>query len=301
MRRVFEYIYEKEESVKISDFLKEKRYSSSLLTSLRHREGAICCNGEVVHMNRLLECGDTIRIVLEDDVSLQKIVSSGMRPDIIYEDEDILVVNKPAGMPVHPSLNHYDDTLANAVIGYYESKNEKCIFRCITRLDRDTSGVTLLAKNELSALLMSEDMRDGCIDKEYLAVVEGITDESGIIDAPIARRAESMVERIVDTENGKEARTEYTRIKTIEREDMCVSLLRIKLYTGRTHQIRVHMKHIGHPLVGDFLYNPTDRENGRQLLHCSRLMFNHPITHEKMEFVACMPNDMQTLMGEGLS
>ena len=210
---------------------------------------------------------------------------------ICYEDEDILAVNKPAQMPVHPSLNHYDHTLANAVCGYYNDQEIPYTFRCVNRLDRDTTGLTLIAKHMLSSAILSTAAARREISREYIAIASGKTPESGTIDAPIGRVAGSTIERQIDFENGERAITHYRRLAYHDG----LSLLSLHLETGRTHQIRVHLKSIGHPLIGDFLYNPTDTTIKRQALHSYRLTFSHPITGESFVLTAPLPDDMHCL------
>ena len=205
-----------------------------------------------------------------------------------------MVVNKPAGMPVHPSQGHYGNTLANGIAGYMESKGVDFVFRAVNRLDRDTSGLLLIAKHMLSSCILSDQVKDHAIHREYTAIVCGKTDARGTIDAPIARKDGSTIERIVDPEHGETAVTHYETLSYNANTDL--SYIRLLLETGRTHQIRVHMKHIGHPLPGDFLYNPDYRYINRQALHSAYLRFVHPITGETMEFTAPLPEDMETIL-----
>ena len=252
--------------------------------------------------------------------------------DIVYEDEDLLVVNKPAGMPIHPSRNNPDNSLGNALAWYYKQKQQAFVFRCINRLDRDTSGLTIVAKHMVSGAILAQMVaaksRDGLqaqgIHREYLAIVEGnVEPAEGVIDAPIARKESRCLERVVDYEKGDRAITHYQKLKTWKnaRSNKKMSLVALQLETGRTHQIRVHMAYLGHPLIGDFLYNPAyaanqlDRlahaeENGgcsdkkaaadllihRQALHAHKISFPHPMTGKPMEFSVSMPTDMKNLM-----
>ena len=201
-------------------------------------------------------------------------------------------------MPIHPSLNNYYNSLANGLAWYFEQQNKPFIFRCVNRLDRDTSGLTIIAKHMLSAGILSAMVSRREIHREYLAVVHGrITPEKGTIDAPICRLGDSIIERHVDFEKGERAVTHYC-LKEYKNGH---SLLSIHLETGRTHQIRVHMKYIGFPLVGDSLYNPSDITPAcitRQALHSHRLQFRHPITGEEMEFVQELPEDMYLLIND---
>ena len=203
------------------------------------------------------------------------------------------MIDKPAGMPVHPSQGHYENTLANAIAWYYRNEETPFVFRAVNRLDRDTSGLILLAKNPYSSCILSEAVKDHAIHREYAAVVSGKTDSSGTIDLPIARKDGSTIERVCDPKRGEAAVTHYQTIAY--NKDADLSFIRLLLETGRTHQIRVHMKAIGHPLPGDFLYCPDYRLIDRQPLHSTYLSFSHPATGEKLEFSAPLPQDMQNL------
>lgn len=191
-------------------------------------------------------------------------------------------------MPVHPSIGNYTNTLANAAAFYFQQKNELCPFRCINRLDRDTSGSLILAKNALSAAILSAQMRNREIRRTYLAVVCGVTPPSGTVSAPIGRVSDSVIQRQVDPEHGESAVTHYERLAV--RNDH--SLLEIHLETGRTHQIRVHMGYIGHPLPADYLYHPVYDHFKRQPLHSFQLNFRHPLTGKNLCFTAPVPKDM---------
>ncbi|MBQ8039194.1 MAG: RluA family pseudouridine synthase [Lachnospiraceae bacterium] len=292
MTRILEYkITEQFDSMPINFFLKSMGFSRQCIIALKKQEKGILLNGIWAYVNTNLCPGDTLTLTLSEDESSEKIPPVNLPLSIIYEDEDILVLNKPANMPIHPSLNNYENTLANAVAYYYDSQNIPFVFRCINRLDRDTTGVTMLAKNPFSAGILSEMVRNRQIHREYLAITSGIFDtKEGIVDAPIARKEGSAIEREVNFETGEHAITHYTVLK--ENKDLNCSLLKIWLETGRTHQIRVHMKHLGHPLPGDFLYNPDMTHIKRQALHSYSLSFNHPITKKPMQFIAPVPSDM---------
>ena len=201
-------------------------------------------------------------------------------------------MNKPADLPVHPSLGHYEDTLANYCAWHYHNQ---LVFRCVNRLDRDTSGLVLIAKNMLSAAGLSLQQQAREIHRTYLAIVEGIIPEEGTIDLPIARKEDSIIERCVDGSRGECAITHYRRISTTCLDGCEYSLVQIQLETGRTHQIRVHMKAIGHPLPGDFLYNPNYRHIKRQALHSYRLEFTHPISGKALSFTQNIPSDFKSL------
>ena len=192
-------------------------------------------------------------------------------------------------MPVHPSQGHHENTLANALAYRFASRGEHFVFRAVNRLDRDTTGLLLIAKHKISGAFLSAMTAKKEIRREYLAIVSGKPEEYGTIDLPIARKDGSTIERCIDMEHGEHAVTHYRCLDY--RDDLDCSLVLLRLETRRTHQIRVHMKAIGHPLLGDFLYNPDYRFIGRQALHSYTVAFRHPITGEAMEFTAPMPED----------
>lgn len=292
MIRNFHYIIGKEFDGKtISDFLKSMSYPHAVFVHLKKTPNSILLNGKWEYVTTKLSFGDTLDISLIENESSEKIPAVFHPLTIIHEDEDILIVNKPAKMPIHPSLNHYENTLANAVCYYYNNQGIPYTFRCVNRLDRDTTGLTILAKHMLSSAILSNSVSKREIHREYLAIVKGKTNDFGTINAPIGRKDGSTIERIIDYDNGERAITHYHRIAY--KNDL--SLISLSLETGRTHQIRVHMKSIGHPLIGDFLYNPDDIHMERQALHSYCLNFIHPITKEEMSFSAPLPDDMKRL------
>lgn len=285
-------ITEKDNEKTILHFLQEQGYSRNVIIHLKKTPESILKNGVWSYVNEILLTGDTLSIKIVETEGSPKIFPVSLPLDIIYEDEDILIVNKPADMPIHPSMNNYGNTLANAVMWHFAQQKIPYTFRCINRLDRDTTGLTILAKNMLSAGILSNQMQKRQICKEYRAICTGIVPDAGTICAPIARAAESTIERCVDFEHGEAAATHYE----LEKTDGILSLVKLTLETGRTHQIRVHMKYAGHPLIGDFLYNPEDTTMNRQALHCCRLKFVHPITGKEMVFEAPLPEDMKKIL-----
>ena len=271
---------------KIREYLKEELGLSSRLIRSASVDKRIFVNNKAVKMNYILNANDNILIDLMKDET-QNIDPENIPIELVYEDEDILVINKAADMPVHPSIGNYDNTLANGVTWYFKEKGQHFVYRCINRLDRDTTGALILAKNPYSAAVLSAQMKQRQIRRTYLAIVQGIAPEQGTIDAPIGRAADSTIERQVDFANGESAVTHYERLATYH----SYSLIELHLETGRTHQIRVHMKYIGHPLPGDFLYNPDYRIIKRQPLHSFQLEFAHPVTRENMCMTAPVPED----------
>ena len=294
MNRILTYhITEQDASQTIEQYLKGKGYSSQCIKELKKMPESILLNGKWEYMRTLLKSEDTLVVHVQEETSSEKIPPVEMPLDIVYEDEDIMVINKPADMPIHPSLNHYYNSLANGLAWYFEKQDKPFIFRCVNRLDRDTSGLTIIAKHMLSGGILSSMVANREIHREYRTIVRGkVTPAEGTIDAPIARVSDSIIERCVDFEKGERAVTHYRTVDYANDH----SLLSIHLETGRTHQIRVHMKHIGFPLVGDYLYNPDMEHIKRQALHSYRLQFTHPITGKSMDFVAPLPSDMKSVL-----
>ena len=289
MNRIFHYqITENEQGTTVLDFLRKKGFSRHILSSMKADKEALTRNGQRIGGREQLLTGDHFRVRLLETVDSDGIVPVSMPLSILYEDEDILVINKPADMPVHPSIGNYTNTLANGVAAYLDAKDEHSPFRCINRLDRDTSGALILAKNAFSAAVLSTQMRNRQIRRTYLAVVEGITPPNGTISAPISRVDDSVIERHVDFLRGEPAVTHYERLE-VKNEH---SLLEIHLETGRTHQIRVHMGYIDHPLPADYLYHPVYDCFKRQPLHSLQLEFRHPVTDKSMCLLAPVSEDM---------
>ena len=289
MDRIFHYqITENEQNTTVLDFLRKKGFSRHILSSMKADKEALTRNGQRIGGREHLLAGDHFRVRLLETIDSDGIVPVSMPLSILYEDEDILVINKPADMPVHPSIGNYTNTLANGVTAYLDAKGEHSTFLCINRLDRDTSGALILAKNAFSAAVLSTQMRNRQIRRTYLAVVEGITPPNGTISAPISRVDDSVIERHVDFLHGEPAVTHYERLETKNEH----SLLEIHLETGRTHQIRVHMGYIGHPLPADYLYHPEYDCFKRQPLHSLQLEFRHPVTDKSMCLLAPVPEDM---------
>ena len=293
MNRIFEYtITDENLPCTVGDFLKQKGFSRQIIIQLKKTSQGILVNNQWAYVRTPLRTNDILTLRLLEEAPSENIVPVSLPLDIIYEDEDILLINKPADMPVHPSINNYDNTLANGIAHYYKMQGETFVFRCINRLDRDTTGLLIIAKNALSTSILSNQMKRREIHRTYLAVVSGNPKkDTDTITAPIARKENSAIERCIDFQNGEQAVTHYQLITS--REDY--SLLKLSLETGRTHQIRVHMKYIGNPLLGDYLYNPDFSKIQRVALHSYRLNFIHPITEKTMDFSIPLPEDMANL------
>lgn len=290
MKRIFSYTITAQDSdQRIYDFLCHHGYSRHIRTWLKQHPGSVRLNGREALFYFPLKTGDLLEITLEEEQPSENIIPVCLPLHIIYEDEDLMVIDKPADMPVHPSIGNYENTLANAVAYYYKKQGETFIFRCINRLDRDTTGLLIIAKHALSASILSKQMKAREIRRTYLAVCKGqLPTEVGIINAPIARKADSAIERCVDFSNGESAVTHY-RVRYYQDG---YSLVELHLETGRTHQIRIHMQYLGNPLPGDYLYCPDYSKISRTALHSYRLAFCHPITGNPMDFYAPLPTDM---------
>ena len=281
MREIIFKITSKDDGVQIRDFLRNFGVSAGLLTKLKLTENGITLNGKFAKTIEYLKTDDELKIHIENKGHMPE--GKKMDIEICYEDDDILVLNKPPLMPVHQSRNHIGDTLSNFVAYHMD---EDTAFRAVFRLDRDTSGIVLVAKHELSASKLA-----GKIEKDYYAVVEGNIENGGTIDAPIMRCGDSIIKRKVD-ENGERAVTHYEVVSHKDNR----TLLKINLETGRTHQIRVHFSHLGYPLCGDTLYGGHDNLIKRQALHCKEIRFKHPITNKEMVISTNLPKDMLCLI-----
>jgi len=239
-------------------------------------------------LNCVYKSGNTIHIDLRYEEDNSNIVPKEMSLDIIHEDESLLIINKPVGIVVHPSTSHYDTSLSSGVKYYFDQIKLKKKIRPVNRLDRDTSGIVIFAKNEYVQDFLSNNFSK----KEYFAILEGILENSnGTIDANIARKENSIIERCI-SENGETAITHYELIKTFNN----LSLVKFILGTGRTHQIRVHSSYIGHPILGDTLYGNFSQLINRQALHAYKVSLIDPITKEAVSYTASIPNDIQKII-----
>lgn len=294
MNRTIDYrIDEENAGLRVEQYLRRKGYSGQNLAEIKRMPKSILVNGIHYYMKQPLKAGDHLNVCICETKCSEKIPPVQIPLDIVYEDEDIIVINKPAGMPIHPSLNNYTNSMANALAWYYKEQGKPFIFRCCNRLDRDTSGLTIVSKHLVSGNILSNMTKRREVRREYLAIVRGhITPAAGKITAPLARKEGTIIERTVDWERGEEAITHYQVVKEANGH----SLVSLCLETGRTHQIRIHMKHLGHPLIGDYLYNPDMEYMTRQALHSHHMEFMHPITGEHMSFTAPLPPDMAAVL-----
>ena len=294
MNRNIDYIIDEDSAgLRVEQFLRRKRYSGQNLSEIKRMPKSILVNGVHYYMRQELSTGDHLQVRICETQNSEKIPSTKLPLDIIYEDEDLLVLNKPAGMPIHPSLNNYTNSMANALAYYFQSQGKPFIFRCCNRLDRDTSGLTIVSKHLVSGSILSDMTKYREVHREYLAIARGsVTPSEGTIQAPLGRKEGTIIERTVDWEHGEDAVTHYKVVKEANGH----SLVSLQLETGRTHQIRIHMKYLGFPLVGDYLYNPDMEFITRQALHSCRLSFEHPITGVPLSFEAPLPEDMKRVL-----
>lgn len=284
-----EYIVKFNEYNTVKEILKSHFGVSNRLLLMLKREKKIFKNNEIANINTKIYPNDKIVAIIDFNEESRNIVPTQMPLEIVFEDECMLVLNKPAGLPVHPSILHFEDSLSNGVKSYFEKKQINCKIRPVNRLDKDTSGLVVFAKNQYIQECLIKQMATHEFQKNYLAILTGnLEKESGIIDAPIARSENSIIEREVN-ENGQNAITEYKLIKNFE--NYC--LVEFTLKTGRTHQIRVHSKYIGHPILGDSLYGTTSDLISRQALHAYKISFIHPVTQKTMVFEIPLPEDME--------
>ena len=235
--------------------------------------------------------GDIIKVDLNYEEENDNIVPTKMELNILYEDDGLLILNKPAGIAVHPSILHFSDSLSNGVRFYFDSISLKKKIRPVNRLDLDTSGIIIFAKNEYVQECLIKQMNSHILKKEYIAIVSGILNEkSGTINLPISRKAGSIIERCV-SKDGQIAITDYSVIKELDN----MSVVKCILQTGRTHQIRVHFSSIGHPLIGDFLYGSKSDLINRHALHSYHISFVHPISNKNIDIYCELPEDMKKL------
>ncbi|RSD29424.1 RluA family pseudouridine synthase [Mesobacillus subterraneus] len=279
----------------LREFLKEKEISKTALTDIKFKGGFIGVNGQEMNVRYILKSGDRVKVMFPLEVPSEGVKGESIPLDVIFEDEYLLVINKPPGMNTIPSREHPHGSLASGLIGYYGERGISATTHIVTRLDRDTSGLVLIAKHSHVHHLFSKQQQAGGVKRTYEAIAEGSVQENqGKIEQPIARKSDSIIEREVHPE-GQYA---VTLFEVIERYANFTHI-KLRLLTGRTHQIRVHMSHIGHPLLGDTLYGGNREEIARQALHCRELKFYHPFLHKEYKFTSDLPEDMSELFAKG--
>lgn len=303
VRRITYIIPESFSGKYLKDYLSYRGYSKELIKYLKNSIGL-----DAFH---ILNQGEKVTIDIIEDEKSDILPNEDLNINILYEDEDILVVDKNKDMPTHPSRGNINNTLGNAVVNHLKGKN--FVYRPITRLDRDTTGLVLIAKNKLAASNLQAQINDNQISRTYIGVASGnvyklldmdtnfknipyynnFVHLDFLIDCPIKRENEGELKRIV-SQDGENALTKVTCLRYDPEKD--VSICKFRLFTGRTHQIRVHMDHIGHPIIGDFLYNPDYKYIERQALHSQEIILRHPINFKVMRFIAPMPDDLKKLI-----
>lgn len=291
-KMIIEYKITNEKSV--LEICKDKLHISSRLFAKLKKEH-IYLNNKLLNTYTPLKNGDILTIDMGYIEAQDNIVPNiNIKFDILYEDEWLLIVNKSSNMPVHPTMRHYEDTLSNGIKAYYEKNNFNKKIRLVNRLDKDTSGIVIIAKCEYIQEQITKQMQKHIFKKEYIALASGIFPINGkiyTIDAPIKRKADSIIERIVSND-GEKAITKYKVIKNYNE----YSEVEIQLLTGRTHQIRVHFASLGHPILGDSLYGKETALINRQALHAYRVSFYHPITNKLIKLKSPIPNDIKALL-----
>ncbi|USK93820.1 RluA family pseudouridine synthase [Rossellomorea marisflavi] len=286
-------IGEEDEGRLMKDFLKDHEISKRTLTAVKFAGGELSVNGRREDVRFRLHTGDCLRVIFPVEDS--SILPEPVPLEVLYEDDDVLVVHKPSGMKTIPSTDQAGGTLANAIRFHYIANGVASTVHIVTRLDKDTSGIVLVAKHRHIHHLFTLSQKQGNVSREYEAIAHGVfTDTEGVIEAPIGRKETSIIERMV-REDGRHAKTRYR----VEKQYGAYAHLRLQLETGRTHQIRVHLSHIGHPLEGDDLYGGALDRIKRQALHCSRLTFFHPVKQRELTFHCPLPQDMSRLVDQG--
>ncbi len=285
-----------EEGMLIREFLRTKGISKAALTDIKFKGGSITVDESTVNVRHRLQKGETLRIVFPPEERSEGMPSENIPLDVVYEDEYVVVLNKEPYMSTIPSREHPHGTVANALLYHYDQQLLQSTVHVVTRLDRDTSGLMLIAKNRFMHHLLSEQQKEKKIRRTYEALVHGIVEQhNGTIDAPIARKADSIIERTVH-EDGQRAVTHFRVLERFQH----ISRVELELETGRTHQIRVHMAHLGHPLLGDDLYGGERGQMDRQALHSKALRFYHPVLERELMFTAALPSDMKEVLKKEL-
>ena len=289
----FKYIVNSDKYSNVKELLKVKfKFSERMIIKLK-KEKRIFLNNSPVYISAPLNIHDVIQIDMDFVETADNIQPTQMNLKIIYEDEYLLILNKPAGLPIHPSANHFSDSLSNGVKYYFDTKNLTIKLRPVNRLDKDTSGIVIFAKHPYIQECLINQMKNKKFCKNYLALVSGIfSPQNGTINAQITRKDNSIIERTIDLSSTLDKEQAITHYKTLEILKNA-SLVEFTLETGRTHQIRVHSKFMNCPLIGDTLYGNPSTLISHQALHAYKISFYHPITNEFLEFTTQMPEDFK--------
>lgn len=276
------------EGLDLEEFLFSQSLSGRLFRKL-YKEKQIYVNGKFKRKGLSLELGDTVSIYMEDEE--ENTLPQDIDIDIVYEDFDLLILNKQPNIVVHPTKSHQENTLSNGISYYFQKNGIKKKIRFVNRLDMDTTGILIVAKNPFAHQQMALQFEANEVEKKYLAIVSGVVkDNEAYINFPIGREEDKSIRKMV-RENGQDALTRYSVVERYKD----ASLLDVQIFTGRSHQIRVHLEHIGHPIIGDTLYNEESTHINRQALHSHYLKVKHPRTGESIEFIAPIPKDMEIL------
>ena len=276
----------------VKEVLKEEFCISDRLIIKLKKSQQIYLNDSPVFINQKITIRDKISVNLDFEETSDNIVPTKTELDILYEDDGLLIINKPPFTPIHPSMDHYEDSLSNGVKYYFNSIGLKRKIRPVNRLDKNTSGIVIFAKNEYIQECLIKQMKSNTFEKEYLAIVNGIIDKDfQVIDKPIAREENSIIKRCVSND-GDKAITEVQLLKTFND----YSLIKCNLKTGRTHQIRVHLSNIGHHILGDDLYGQKTNLIDRQALHAYKVSFIHPLVNKEFTIDAEIPKDIENLI-----
>ncbi len=291
MSFTLEWVIEDQSDITIKEFLKSQSISKAALTDIKFKGGKILVNGREENVRYSLKSGDQLFVLFPPELPSSGLIPEKIPLNIIHEDEYILIVQKDYGMNTIPSREHPTGSLANALVSYYHEQGIEATTHIVTRLDRDTSGLVLIAKHRHIHHLLSEQQKAGDVKRKYIAFAEGeIAPLSDAINEPIGRCADSIIKREV-REDGQSAITHYRVLA----QNNHFSIVELSLETGRTHQIRVHLAYKGNPLLGDDLYGGKRKDMERQALHCFFLMFIHPVTKQTMTFTIDLPADMKSL------
>lgn len=290
---MFEWeVAENEDNVLLREYIKGQGISRAALTDIKFNGGDIFVNEERQTVRYVVSQGDKVKVCFPMEKRSEEMMAESIPLSIAYEDDYVLVINKPSNLATIPSREHPTGTLANGLLFYYDQHNIPSTVHIVTRLDKDTSGLLLVAKNRFVHHMLSQQHKEKNVKRVYRAIVHGkLPTNMGTIDAPIGRKVTSIIEREVRAD-GQKAITHYQVEKSFD--DM--TLVKVMLETGRTHQIRVHFAHLGHPLVGDDLYGGQADKLKRQALHSAELTFYHPFFKKNMTFHSALPEDMEELI-----